>query len=70
MKRQKQSSKAEYLKKYDKSMQPLSSLGSGLVGKALLALLFVAILMFANIVLKKSSQEKYWFGWFRRALRV
>ena len=46
MKRQKQSSKAEYLKKYDKSMQPLLSLGSGLVGKALLVLLFVVILMF------------------------
>ena len=28
------------------------------------------VLKFANIVLKKSSQEKYWFGWFRRALRV
>ncbi len=46
MKRQKQSSKAEYLKKYDKSMQPLSSLGSGLVGKALLVILFIAILIF------------------------
>lgn len=28
------------------------------------------ILKFANIVIKKPSQEKYWFGWFRRALRV
>jgi lysozyme family protein len=28
------------------------------------------VLKFADIVLKKSSQEKYWFGWFRRALRV
>ena len=28
------------------------------------------ILKFANIVFKKPSQEKYWFGWFRRALRV
>ena len=28
------------------------------------------ILKFANIVIKKRSQEKYWFGWFRRALKV
>jgi len=28
------------------------------------------VLKFADIVLKKSNQEKYWFGWFRRALRV
>ena len=28
------------------------------------------VLKFANIVIKKPSQEKYWFGWFRRALRV
>lgn len=28
------------------------------------------VLKFANIVYKKPSQEKYWFGWFRRALRV
>ena len=27
-------------------------------------------LKFAKIVIKKPSQEKYWFGWFRRSLRV
>ena len=28
------------------------------------------ILKFADIVIKKPTQEKYWFGWYRRALRV
>ena len=28
------------------------------------------VLKFANIVIKKPTQEKYWFGWFRRAIRV
>ena len=28
------------------------------------------ILKFANIVIKKPSQEKYWYGWFRRGLKV
>ena len=28
------------------------------------------VLKFANIVLKRPSQKKYWYGWFRRALRV
>ena len=28
------------------------------------------VLKFASIVIKKPSQEKYWFGWFRRALHV
>ncbi|MBT3475355.1 hypothetical protein HN460_00240 [bacterium] len=45
MKRQKQNSKAAYLAKYDKSMQPLESLGNGLVPYTLLALSFVAILI-------------------------
>ena len=48
MKRQRQSSKAEYLAKYDKSMQPLGSLGGALVPYTLLVLSFVAILI-ANI---------------------
>ena len=45
MKRQRQSSKAEYLAKYDKSMQPLGSLGGALVPYTLLVLSFVAILI-------------------------
>ena len=28
------------------------------------------VLKFASIVIKKPSQEKYWFGWFSRALHV
>ena len=28
------------------------------------------VLKFANIVIKKPSQEKFWFGWFRRAIEV
>ena len=28
------------------------------------------VLKFAEIVVKKPKQEKYWFGWFRRALDV
>ena len=28
------------------------------------------VLKFATIVIKKPTQEKYWFGWFRRAIRV
>tara|TARA_R100000908_G_C3756416_1_gene151184 strand:- start:7380 stop:7862 length:483 start_codon:yes stop_codon:yes gene_type:complete len=28
------------------------------------------VLKFAEIVVKKPTQEKYWFGWFRRALDV
>ena len=28
------------------------------------------VLKFAEIVIKKPSREKYWFGWFRRAVRV
>jgi len=28
------------------------------------------VLKFANIVIRKPSQEKYWYGWFRRAIRV
>lgn len=28
------------------------------------------VLKFADIVNKKSSQEKYWYGWFRRSIRV
>ena len=28
------------------------------------------VLKFANIVIKKPTQEKFWFGWFRRAIRV
>ena len=28
------------------------------------------VLKFASIVIKKPTQEKYWFGWFRRAVRV
>ena len=45
MKRQRQRSKAEYLAKYDKSMQPLGSLGGALVPYTLLVLSFVAILI-------------------------
>ena len=45
MKRQRQSSKAEYLAKYDKSMQPLGSLRGALVPYTLLVLSFVAILI-------------------------
>ncbi|MFL2630218.1 MAG: hypothetical protein ACJ0OP_00455 [Thermodesulfobacteriota bacterium] len=44
-KRKKQSSKAEYLKKYDKAMGPLGSLGSALIPYAIIIGLFVAILM-------------------------
>ena len=28
------------------------------------------VLKFASIVIKKPTQEKYWFGWFRRAIRI
>ena len=28
------------------------------------------VLKFASIVIKKPTQEKYWFRWFRRAVRV
>ena len=28
------------------------------------------VLKFAKIVIKKPTQEKFWFGWFRRAVRV
>ena len=28
------------------------------------------VLRFANIVIKKPEQERFWFGWFRRALEV
>ena len=28
------------------------------------------VLKFARIVIKKPTQEKFWFGWFRRAIRV
>tara|TARA_R100001082_G_scaffold107033_1_gene80504 strand:- start:2246 stop:2725 length:480 start_codon:yes stop_codon:yes gene_type:complete len=28
------------------------------------------VLKFASIVNKKPTQEKYWFGWFRRSLKV
>ena len=28
------------------------------------------VLKFATIVIKKPTQEKFWFGWFRRAIRV
>ena len=28
------------------------------------------VLKFAEIVVKKPKQEKYWFGWYRRALDV
>ena len=28
------------------------------------------VLKFAGIVNKKPSQEKYWYGWYKRALRV
>tara|TARA_Y100001963_G_C6523274_1_gene327640 strand:+ start:23 stop:496 length:474 start_codon:yes stop_codon:yes gene_type:complete len=28
------------------------------------------VLKFASIVIKKPRQEKFWFGWFRRAIRV
>jgi len=45
MKRQKQNSKAAYLAKYDKSMQPLESLGFGLAPYTVLVLSFVAILI-------------------------
>lgn len=45
-KRKKQSSKAEYLKKYDKAMGPLGSLGSGLVPYALIIVLFVVIIWY------------------------
>jgi len=27
-------------------------------------------LKFAKIIIKKPTQEKFWFGWFRRAIRV
>ena len=28
------------------------------------------VLKFARIVIKKPSQERFWFGWYRRALRI
>jgi len=28
------------------------------------------VLRFANIVIDKPNQEKFWLGWFRRALEV
>ena len=28
------------------------------------------VLKFAKIVIKKPTQEKFWFGWFRRAIKV
>ncbi len=28
------------------------------------------VLKFAKIVIRKPSQEKFWFGWFRRAVKV
>ena len=28
------------------------------------------VLRFANLVIKKPTQEKFWFGWFRRAIGV
>ena len=28
------------------------------------------VLRFANLVIKKPEQEKFWFGWYRRALEV
>ena len=28
------------------------------------------VLKFAKIIIKKPTQEKFWFGWFRRAIRV
>ena len=28
------------------------------------------VLKFANIVINKPSREKFWYGWFRRAVRV
>ena len=28
------------------------------------------VLRFANIVINKPNQEKFWLGWFRRALEV
>ncbi|NSW88409.1 hypothetical protein CL651_001470 [bacterium] len=45
MKRQKQSSKAEYLAKYDKAMQPIGSLGNAVVAYALLVVCFIGILV-------------------------
>tara|TARA_B110000263_G_scaffold249784_1_gene268503 strand:- start:1513 stop:1851 length:339 start_codon:yes stop_codon:yes gene_type:complete len=47
MKRQKQNSKEEYLAKYDKSMGPMASLGTGLVPYTILILSFIAILYIA-----------------------
>ena len=28
------------------------------------------VLRFANLVIKKPEQEKFWVGWFRRAIEV
>lgn len=47
MKRQKQNSKEEYLAKYDKSMGPMASLGTGLVPYTILIVSFIAILYMA-----------------------
>ena len=28
------------------------------------------VLRFANLVIKKPEQERFWFGWYRRAMEV